>query len=62
MIPPGATRIAPGIYELGEELHVDLEEFVLNAGGDPTSDRDRATALHAIERVFAGIPAEVREK
>jgi hypothetical protein len=58
-------RLAPGIYEQGDELHVDLEEFVLAAGGDPTSDADRAKAIEAIQRVGAEaqIPeVEVREK
>lgn len=49
-----------GFYDRDGELHVDLEEFVVAAGGDPRSEEDLATAIRAIER--EGIPVEVREK
>lgn len=56
-------RLAPGVYDWRDELHVDLEEFVTAAGGDPTSDADRAKAIEAIERgVGGGIPIEVQLK
>lgn len=56
-------RLAPGVYAVGDELHVDLEEFVTAAGGDPTSDADRVKAMEAIERgVDGGIPIEVQLK
>jgi gluconate kinase len=53
-------RLGPGIYEQGDELHVDLEELVAAAGGDPTSDEDRAKAIEELRKV--GIPVEVRSK
>lgn len=59
-------RLQPGIYEVGDELHVDLEEFVAAAGGDPTSDADREKAIVAIQEALArndrGIPIEVQLK
>lgn len=56
-------RLAPGVYDWRGELHVDLEEFVEAAGGDPTSDADRAKAIEAIERgVGSKLPIEVRLK
>jgi hypothetical protein len=51
------------VYDWRGELHVDLEEFVEAAGGDPTSDADRAKAIEAIERgVGSKLPIEVRLK
>lgn len=58
-------RLAPGVYDWRGEMHVDLEEFVTAAGGDPTSDADRAKAIEALQRFGeeSEIPeVEVRHK
>jgi hypothetical protein len=58
-------RYGPGIYAWNGELHVDEEEFVRAAGGDPTNPKDVETARRVIRRAGAerGIPvAEVDRK
>jgi hypothetical protein len=63
-IPAGARKLAPGVYDHDGELHVDFEEFIRAAGGNPASPADRETAERAIRRVAArqGIPVEERDK
>lgn len=58
-----ALQLAPGIYDPGDgSLHVDEEQFIRGAGGDPDSARDREVARRTIVRVCAehGIPYEER--
>jgi hypothetical protein len=56
-------QLAPGVYDLGDgSLHVDEEQFIRGAGGNPDSARDRKVARRVIARVCAehGIPYEER--
>jgi hypothetical protein len=52
------VMLMPGIYDWNGELHVDIDEFVLAAGGNPASEVDRDTAARVIARVSTaqGIP------
>jgi hypothetical protein len=45
--------LAPGIYALGDEIHVDLDAFIREVGGDPADPVDVAAAERAIARVCA---------
>lgn len=69
-IPKGAEKLGPGVYAVGDSMHIDVEELVIAAGGNPHSDQDCATAIEAVRRVFLNetaadgnpIPMEVRLK
>jgi hypothetical protein len=66
-IPKDARLILPGVYDTPDgTMHIDLEQFLAAAGGNPRSERDRATAMRAIARVLARegieIPLDVQIK
>ena len=63
-IPAGAKPLGPGVYSTPDgSMHVDLDAYILAAGGNPNSERDRETALRTLHQVMAerGIPVEERE-
>lgn len=51
-------RFGPGIYGWKDQLHVDLDEMISGAGGDPKDPHDRANAEAALRRVAGemGLP------
>jgi hypothetical protein len=53
-IPAGAKTVGRGFYEVGDELHIDIDEYIVASGGDPADLRDRATALRIILEVAEG--------
>lgn len=58
-----ARRLMPGIYDRNGELHINLDEFIVAAGGDPGNPQDVSTAEEAIVKVAAewGIPTDTVE-
>jgi hypothetical protein len=52
------VALMPGVYDWHGELHVDADEFIIAAGGDPASQADREAAARVIARICAeqGIP------
>lgn len=56
-------QLEVGIYELGETLHVDLEEFMLASGLDPADKEhvEQACAVIAEVAEEQGIEVGVRE-
>lgn len=60
---PGAKQIAPGVYEVGDELHVDAIE-ICEAQGFPATPENQAVAERAVREVFGGhgVPIETRDE
>lgn len=56
-------RLAAGIYAVGDQIEVELDEFVRALGGDPTDPVDVENAEKAIAGVCAahGIPYQTLE-
>ena len=54
------VQYAPGIYSWCGELHIDEEEFIRGAHGDPNSDLDRQTARRVVRKMGKHYGIDVR--
>lgn len=61
-MPEGAKRVGPGIYEVGDELHIDAVELCEEQGIEPTEANQQVVA-EAARQVFGGegVPIETRD-
>lgn len=59
---PGAKQIGPGVWELGDELHVDAVE-ICESQGYPATPENQRVAERAVREVFGGegVPIEVHD-
>ena len=61
MIPEGARQLSPGFYAYANKLHIDLDEFIRAAGGNPRSEVDRALAERIVHEKAADLAIPVDE-
>lgn len=59
---PERRKIGPGVYEVGDEMHVDAREFCEELGYPPTRENQEVAARAAAEMAAEeGIAVEYRE-